>query len=108
MFKGGCCVRKWCAKRTLGLLRYPQVSNLAPPAAHYLESTIQDAKWQEHASDTINVLVFVKDNAVVAYTEHPRNKGDFSQVKPECVMRDSAKFERGSGEDGWVYLKVRA
>ena len=45
-------------------------------------------------SDGINVLVFAKDQTVVAHVEHPRNKGDFSRVTPECAPRSQAKLVR--------------
>ena len=41
-------------------------------------------------NDGINVLVFVKDSEVIAYTEYRRDKGDFSQLTPHCLPRDQA------------------
>jgi len=58
-------------------------------------------------SDGINVLVFIKDNEVIGYTEHPRNKGDFVNVTPKCITQDHAKFEYVSDDNGWTYLRLR-
>ncbi len=55
-------------------------------------------------NDGINVLVFVKDNEVIAYTEHPRNQGDFSKLKPRCLAREHATVVRRPDRDGWVFL----
>lgn len=54
-------------------------------------------------SDEINVLVFANDQTVVAHVEHPRNKGDFSRVTPECAPRSQAKLVRqlSSAEFAW-------
>ncbi len=54
-------------------------------------------------SDGINVLVFAKDQTVVAHVEHPRNKGDFSRVTPDCAPRSQAKLVRqpSSAELAW-------
>lgn len=54
--------------------------------------------------DGINVLVFIQDNRVLAYTEHPRNQGDFSRLKPGCLARDQAIVAREKDSSGWIYL----
>ena len=41
----------------------------------------------------MNVLVFVKDKKVIAYTEHTRDKGDFSNLSGQCFARHKASFE---------------
>ena len=41
-------------------------------------------------NDGINVLVFAKGHQVIAYTEYPRNKGDFSKMTPRCLNRNRA------------------
>lgn len=67
-------------------------------------------KWDAEANtsiagnDGVNVLVFVQGTEVVAYTEHPRNKGDFSQLQPRCLARSHASVRRKAGPDGWVFL----
>jgi hypothetical protein len=55
-------------------------------------------------NDGVNILVFVQENKVVAYAEHPRNTGDFSEMKPSCLKRQSARVVRKPGSNGWVYL----
>lgn len=56
-------------------------------------------------SDGISVLVFIRDPAeVVAYTEHPRNKGDFADIAPQCFDREQAQFKRQVSQDGWLRL----
>lgn len=67
-----------------------------------------DAKTSIGGSDGINVIVFLRGQDVLAFTEHPRNKGDFSGVNPRCVTRAQAKFGRVAGEGGWIYLRARA
>jgi hypothetical protein len=67
-----------------------------------------DTKTSIGGSDGINVVVFLRAQEVLAFTEHPRNKGDFSGVDSRCVSRERAKFVRGAGEDGWTYLRARA
>lgn len=42
-------------------------------------------------NDGINVLVFAKGHQVIAYTEYPRNKGDFSKT-PYCLNRNQANL----------------
>jgi hypothetical protein len=63
-----------------------------------------EAKTSIYGSDVVNVLVYIKENQVVAYTEHPRNKGDFSQMNPPCLSRERAVVVRQMGSDGWVFL----
>jgi hypothetical protein len=66
-----------------------------------------DKKTTIGGSDGINVVVFLKGQEVLAFTEHPRNKGDFSGVDSHCVSRERAKFVRVTSKDGWTYLRVR-
>lgn len=67
-----------------------------------------DFKTSIKGSDGINVLVFVRGSEVVAYTEHPRNKGDFSRMKPRCLAKERATVYRLKDPDprngGWVFL----
>jgi hypothetical protein len=51
------------------------------------------------SDDSINLLVFVRENEVTAFTEHPRAKGDFLKLSPRCLQRRSAKLVRNI-EDG--------
>ena len=63
-----------------------------------------ESKTSIASNDGINVLVFIHRNAVVEFAEHPRNRGDFSQMKPSCLGRKDAKLIRKFGSDGWLYL----
>lgn len=41
-------------------------------------------------NEGISVLVFAQARQVIAYTEYPRNKGDFSKMAPRCLSRNQA------------------
>lgn len=45
-------------------------------------------------NDGISLLVFVQGNFVIAYVEHSRRSGDFSNLSGHCFSRDSAKFQQ--------------
>jgi hypothetical protein len=64
-----------------------------------------DTKTSIGGSDGINVVVFLRGREVLTFTEHPRNKGDFSGVVSRCVSRERAKFIRVAEKDGWTYLR---
>jgi hypothetical protein len=55
-------------------------------------------------NDSIYLLVFIKGKQVVAYTEHPRNKGDFYNLTPKCLAREVAVLKRKADSTGWVQL----
>ena len=62
-----------------------------------------EAKTDIRSSDGINVLAFVKDSSVLDYVEHPRNKGDFAQLRGKCLDRDHAVLLLvRRKEDGWT------
>lgn len=63
-----------------------------------------ETKTSIAGSDGINVLVFVQNQQVVAYAQHPRDKGDFSKLQPRCLTRSNSTVIRDFGADGWVYL----
>lgn len=44
-------------------------------------------------SDGINLLVFVKNGKVAAFTEHPRKDTDFSPLSQGCHVRHQATFQ---------------
>jgi hypothetical protein len=58
-------------------------------------------------NDSINLLVFIKSNSVVAFTEHPRGKGDFLEINPKCLRRSDAVLFKQKGKDGWGQLVVK-
>ena len=63
-----------------------------------------EGKTSIAVSDGVNVLAFVKNYEVIAFTEHPMNIGDFSKLVPRCLARAQATVVREKGSDGWVYL----
>jgi hypothetical protein len=83
---------------------------LAPYTGNAQAELLLGFKWDAEgktsiaSNDGINVLVFVRGTKVVAYTEHPRNQGDLSEVSPRCLPRNNGKLVRRPGKDGWVYL----
>jgi len=93
---------------------WDRVCILTPYTSNAVAEKVLGFKWDSDAktsiagSDGINVLVFLKDHEVLAFTEHPRNKGDFSGMNPHCLSRARAKFVRVAGEDGWTFLRERA
>lgn len=66
-----------------------------------------EAKTSIAGNDGVNVLVFIQDKKVIAYTEHPRNKGDFSKMSPRCLDREEATLVRQADGEGWVYLVTK-
>ncbi len=55
------------------------------------------------SSETVNVLVFVKGQTVVIFTEHPRNLGDFAELSDQCFDRTEAVFVRNKErKDNWI------
>lgn len=58
-----------------------------------------EGKTSIRTNDGINVIVFVKGDAVVDYVEHPRNQGDFASVDPRCIVRDQSVIIRNG--DKW-------
>jgi hypothetical protein len=56
-------------------------------------------------SDSISLLIFVKDQTVLSYTEHPRRSGDFSNLRGRCFPRDQSKFVQvARPTTGWAGL----
>lgn len=64
-----------------------------------------ESETEIYSRDGINVLVFVRGDDVVAFTEHPRDKGDFVGIEPKCFSRQQAVFTRQVDPNGWVYLR---
>lgn len=83
---------------------------LSPYTTNQSAEQVLGFKWDAESrtsiagSDGINVLVFVQKQQVVAYAEHPRNKGDFSNLQPRCLPRSQSTLKRESGAEGWVFL----
>lgn len=70
-----------------------------------------DSKTSIQSNDWINVLVFIQGSEVVAYTEHRRDKGDFSRMQPSCLPRGAATVVRQTEpapvNTGWVFLVAK-
>jgi hypothetical protein len=58
-------------------------------------------------NDNINLLVFIKGQEVLAYTEHPRNKGDFLKLRSRCLPRNQSTLLRQSDSNGVVQFTAR-
>lgn len=94
----------------VGPASWERVCVLSPYTTNKSAEQVLGFKWDAESktsiagSDGINVLAFVQNQQVVAYTEHPRNKGDFSKLQPRCLPRSQSTVKRESGSDGWVFL----
>jgi hypothetical protein len=57
------------------------------------------------SDDGISLLIFAQGKSVVKFVEHPRNSGDFSNLRGRCFPRTSAKFvQRDHPVKGWPGL----
>ena len=94
----------------VGPASWERVCVLSPYTTNQTAEQVLGFKWDAESktsiagSDGINVLVFVQNQQVVAYTEHPRNKGDFSKLQPRCLPRSQATVQRKPNASGWAYL----
>lgn len=94
----------------VGPASWERVCILSPYTNNQRAEHVLGFKWDAESktsiagSDGINVLVFVQGQRVVAYTEHPRNLGDFSKLQPRCLVRSQATVKRESDFNGWVFL----
>lgn len=94
----------------VGPASWERICVLSPYTTNQTAEKVLGFRWDAESktsiagSDGVNVLVFVQNQQVVAYAEHPRNKGDFSKLEPRCLLRSQATVRREAGADGWVYL----
>ena len=94
----------------VGPTSWDRVCVLGPYTTNETAEKVLGFKWDAESktsiagSDGVNVLVFVHNQQVVAYAEHPRNKGDFSKLQSRCLPRSNATVIREPGASGWVYL----
>lgn len=94
----------------VGPASWERVCVLTPYTTNKRSAQVLGFSWNAElktniaTSDHINVLVFLRDQQVVAYTEHPRNLGDFSKLKPPCLIRSQAIVKREQSSPNWVYL----
>ncbi|RYG88515.1 MAG: hypothetical protein EON58_19910 [Alphaproteobacteria bacterium] len=53
-------------------------------------------------NDGITLLLFVKEQSVLAYVEHPRDHGDFNELEGQCFSPENARFRSfPRGPDNW-------
>lgn len=94
----------------VGPASWEQVCILVPYTNNEGAEKVLGFKWDAEGktsitgSDGVNVLTFVRNHEVIAFTEHPRNMGDFSKLEPRCLTRAHATVAREPGSAGWVYL----
>lgn len=94
----------------VGPASWERICVLSPYTTNQTAEKVLGFRWDAESktsiagSDGINVLVFVQNQQVLAYAEHPRNKGDFSKLEPRCLPRSQATVWREAGGGGWVYL----
>ena len=63
-----------------------------------IESTIS-------TSDSIALLLFVKNKEVVEFVEHPRRDGDFTNLSRQCFPREQSTFyHQTNPPKGWPGL----
>lgn len=96
----------------IGPSSWERVCVLTPYTNNERAQQVLGVKWDAEsrtsiaANDGINVLVFIQDQEIVAYTEYPRGKGDFSKLQPPCLLREQAVVVREQTSDGWLYLTI--
>jgi hypothetical protein len=72
----------------VGPTSWEQVCVLGPYTNNDGAEKVLGFKWDAAGktsitgSDGVNVLAFVRNHEVIAFTEHPRNIGDFSKLEP--------------------------
>lgn len=93
---------------TLGSDEWQKICVLDPYTANTEGAKILGFNWDFESkssikeNDGIALLVFVKDQSVVAFAEHPRHKGDFTGLKPSCLDRDDAVVTPKKGTKNWI------
>jgi hypothetical protein len=94
----------------IGPSTWEKVCVLGPYTTNEAAEKILGFKWdvEQRSSiaknDNINLLVFVKGREVLAYAEHPRNKGDFLKLHSKCLSRKQSTLLRRSNSGGEVQL----
>jgi hypothetical protein len=80
--------------------QWERVCVLGPYSNNATASQTLGFPWdvESHSSivsnDGISLLLFVQDSKVIAYTEHERRFGDFSNLSGRCFPRSNARFAR--------------
>ncbi len=64
-----------------------------------------EAKSTIATSDSIALLLFVKNKEVLEYVEHPRRDGDFANLSRRCFNREKSTFHHQTNPPkGWPGL----
>jgi len=64
-----------------------------------------EAKTSIQTNEGISVLLFVQETKVIAFIEHPRKYGDFSNLTAQCFPKHKAQFSHDSKPaKGWPGL----
>ncbi|MGR3276570.1 hypothetical protein ACSYAD_15805 [Acaryochloris marina NIES-2412] len=93
---------------TLGSDEWQKICVLDPYTANTEGAKILGFNWDFESqssikeNDGINLLVFVKDQSVVAFAEHLRHKGDFTSLEPSCLDREDAVVKPRKGTKDWI------
>lgn len=93
---------------TLGSDEWQKICVLNPYTVNTEGARILGFDWDFESqssikeNDGIALLVFVKDQSVVAFAEHPRHKGDFTSLKPACLNREDAVVKPKKGTKDWI------
>ena len=80
----------------IGPSSWERICVLGPYTTNEQAEKVLGFKWDATGktsiggNDGINVLVFAKGQQVIAHTEYPRNKVDFSKMAPRCLNRNQA------------------
>jgi hypothetical protein len=94
----------------IGPQTWEKVCVLGPYTTNGAAEKILGFKWDVEQKSTvtrndgINLLVFIKGQDVLAYAEHPRDKGDFLKLQSRCLNRKQATLLRQPNSDGVVQL----
>ena len=94
---------------------WDEVCVLGPRSDNIVAANTLGFDWNAEArssiedSDTISLLVFIKDGDVVEYVEHPRADGDFSRESGRCFAREASVFVHDPmPAKGWPGLVSKA
>lgn len=96
---------------TVGPPSWERICVLAPYTDNSRAEKILGFKWDAErqtsisGNDSVTVLVFVRQQSVVAFTEYPRNDGDFANLQPHCLERANAKIVPVPGSNGFTIAK---
>jgi hypothetical protein len=94
----------------VGPSTWTRVCILGPYSTNETAAQLLGFRWDAEAAssiatdDAIALLVFVREQEVVASAEQRRGQGDFAGLAGQCFMRDRAILVRHVTSDGRVHL----